>query len=108
MEQKINEIDNEASLLSQLKDIIGSFIRQLEKNDFRLEEDLSLIYEKINDVEHQDTLITEVEGASGQSLEVITKKLEKLPDVRIVNLPRVKMARSVIQIWMSSINGGVT
>lgn len=94
LEQKINEIDDEATLLNQLKGIIGSFIRQLEKNDFHLEEDLSLIYKKINDVDNDDMMLENAESSSGVNLVDVTKKLEKLPDVRIVNLPRVKMARS--------------
>lgn len=94
LEQKMNEIDDESTLLLQLKDIIASFIKQLGKFDFHLEEDLSLIYEKISSVDKGI-----VNNESGQNnieglLVEVSGKLEKLPDVRIVNLPKVKMARS--------------
>lgn len=92
---KIQEIDDEVTLLNQLREIITTFINQLEKCDLKIDTDLNLIYEKASTVDdqHTDSEDTYTETPMGKLMEV-ADKLEKMPDIRIIMLPKVKMARS--------------
>lgn len=95
LSNKINEIDEEVSLLHELKEIVLTFIRQLEKCDFKVDTDLNLLYEKANVIEERlnESKVEKSDSSMGKLLEV-TEKLEKMPDIRIIMLPEVKMARS--------------
>ena len=106
LSSKVDEIDGEVTLLHQLKEIVVTFIRQLEKSDYKLEADLSLLYEKANDIEVRlnenkveskgGTPQDSGEGgeASMEKLLEVTQRLEKMPDIRIIMLPKLRMARS--------------
>lgn len=95
LSNKVNEIDEEVSLLHELKEIVLTFIRQLEKCDFKVDTDLNLLYEKANVIEERlnESKVEKSDSSMGKLLEV-TEKLEKMPDIRIIMLPEVKMARS--------------
>lgn len=51
--KKVDHIDEEVSLLSELKKIVLSFIEQIRMLDFEKESDVKLLYEKAIDVESQ-------------------------------------------------------
>ncbi|EGD45962.1 transcriptional regulator, MerR family [Ruminiclostridium papyrosolvens DSM 2782] len=95
LSNKVNEIDDEVTLLHELKEIVATFIKQLEKCDFKEDMDLNLLYERANVIEER---LNESKEASGDSsmerLLEVAEKLEKMPDIRIILLPKVKMARS--------------
>ena len=50
---KIIDIDEEIALLHELKEIVISFIRQIEKADFNNDSDVKLLYDKAKQVESQ-------------------------------------------------------
>lgn len=92
---KVNEIDDEVTLLHELKEIVVTFIKQLEKCDFKADTDLYLLYERASIIEDRlnENKDESSDSSMGKLLEV-AEKLEKMPDVRIIMLPKVKMARS--------------
>ena len=106
---KVSAIDDEVTLLHELKEIVITIIKQLEKSDVESSKDLLELYEKANEIdtklthEKQDTIQT-----SNKLLEV-TSKLERMPDIRIIELPNMRMARSgntdlgVFDEWWSNV-----
>lgn len=93
--KKVHEIDDEVALLRQLREIVTTFIRQLEKCDFKIDTDLNLLYEKASAAEEQVNDSKDIcdDNSMGKLMEV-AEKLERMPDIRIIMLPRLKMARS--------------
>ena len=106
---KVSAIDDEVTLLHELKEIVITIIKQLEKSDVESNKDLLELYEKANGIdtklnsEKPDTIQT-----SKKLLEV-TSKLERMPDIRIIELPNMRTARSgntdlgVFDEWWSNV-----
>jgi len=88
---KVSLIDDELTLLHELKEIVITIIKQLEKSDVESNLDLIELYEKANDFDAK--LTSEKQDTTNKLLEVTTK-LERMPDIRIVELPNMRMARS--------------
>jgi len=53
LENKAADIDEEVALLHELKEIVISFIRQIEKSDFSKGDDVKLLYDKAKEIETQ-------------------------------------------------------
>jgi hypothetical protein len=53
LSNKVNDIDEEVALLHELKEIVISFIRQIEKADFSKDSDVKLLYDKAKEIETQ-------------------------------------------------------
>ena len=51
--EKVGDIDEEISLLHELKEIVLDFIRQIEKADFGKDSDVKLLYEKAKEIKTQ-------------------------------------------------------
>ncbi len=111
---KVAGIDGEMALLQELKEIVLEFIRLIEESPFPDAGDVRLLFEKAKGMESQlvaASLHEEQPEAVTRMLEV-TEKLERLPDVRVIKLPPVKMACSgeaeleVFDRWFSSIDTG--
>lgn len=95
LSQKVNDIDDEVALLHELKDIVLDFIKQIEKFDFHNDNDVKLLYEKARKVEQQ--LVNVDYGGNPSTVKRlvdVVEKLEKKPDVRIVELPKCRMITS--------------
>lgn len=93
--QKVTDIDDEAALLHELKEIVIDFIRQVEQFDFYNGSDVKLLYEKAREVERQ--LVNVDYGGNPSTVKRlldVTEKLEKKPDVRIIELPKCRMITS--------------
>jgi DNA-binding transcriptional MerR regulator len=90
--KKVDAIDEEVSLLHELKEIVLDFIRQIEQSDFGKESDVKLLYEKAKEIETQ-LVNVDYNGnpSNANRLLEVTEKLEKRPDIRIVNLPACRM-----------------
>jgi DNA-binding transcriptional MerR regulator len=88
--KKVHEIDDEVALLRQLREIVTTFIRQLEKCDFKIDTDLNLLYEKASAAEEQVNDSKDIcdDNSMGKLMEV-AEKLERMPDIRIIMLPRL-------------------
>ncbi len=116
LEKKVDHIDEEVSLLYELRSIVLEFIRQIRKLDFEREADIKLLYEKAKDIELQ------IAGAdySGNSaiadrLFEVTEKLDnKVPDIMIVRIPKFRAVTSgamaydelfgTFQLWQEAHN----
>jgi len=95
LSQKVTDIDGEVALLSELKELVLNFIRQIESADFQNENDIKLLYEKARDIKQQITNV----GYNGNASPVnrlleVTGKLDKTPDLRVIRFPRMKMISS--------------
>lgn len=116
LEKKVDHIDEEVSLLYELRSIVLEFIRQIRKLDFEREADIKLLYEKAKDIELQ------IAGAdySGNSaiadrfFEVTEKLDSKVPDIMIVRIPKFRAVTSgamaydelfgTFQLWQEAHN----
>ncbi|MGF7144868.1 DNA-binding transcriptional MerR regulator [Anaerotaenia torta] len=87
---KVDGIDEEVSLLHELKAIVLEFIEQIKKADFAQAADVKLLYEKAQEIEGQ-LINVDYNGnpANVNRLLDITEKLDKqIPDVMIVRMPK--------------------
>ena len=85
--KKVDAIDEEVSLLYELKEIVLGFIRQIEQADFGEESEVKLLYEKAKEMEYQ-LINVEYEGnpANVNRLLEVTEKMKKAPEVRVVRI----------------------
>ena len=83
--KKVVDIDEEVALLHELKEIVITFIRQIEKADFSNDSDVKLLYDKAKEVEKQ---ITNVDYSGNPSRAhrffEITEKLEEKAASRLL------------------------
>ncbi len=94
--KKIYDIDEEISLLHELKEIILEFITQIEKTDFDQQDDVKLLYEKAKDIKTQ-IVNADYNGNPSKINRFfeITEKLDKkVPDIMIVRIPKFKAVTS--------------
>lgn len=93
--KKVTDIDDEVALLHELKEIVLDFIKQINESDFQKDTDVKRLYEKAKEIEQQ---IANVDYSGKPSivnrLFDVAEKLEKMPDIRIIKLSQVRMARS--------------
>lgn len=112
--QKVTDVDGEMALLQELKEIVLEFIRLIETSNFLDAGDIHLLFEKAKGMEHQLVAASvQEEGPESEAVSrmlEVTEKLEKLPDVRVIRLPQVLMARSgeaeleAFDRWFSAID----
>jgi len=100
--KKVEDIDGEVSLLYELKQIILSFIRHIEKADFNKEGDVKMLYDKAKEIEDQIVNV-EYEGnpSSFKRLLEVSEGLKKQQHhhVMITKLPKCKAISSGWQWW---------
>lgn len=110
LENKANNIDDEIALLHELKDIILDFISQIESIDFQKSADVKLLYEKAKDIKQQLNADYNGNPSSVNKLFNVAEKLEQMPDIKVIRIPKLKMARSgntdldAFDRWWSSID----
>jgi len=88
LSKKAQNIDDDISLLYELKQIVLSFIRQIEKSDFNKQEDVNQLYQKASEIEKALTN-SGYEGNSAQTLDLdsIAMRTRRMLNVRVVELP---------------------
>lgn len=94
--KKVNSIDEEVSLLHELKEIVLDFIKQIEQSDFGSESDVKLLYAKAKEIETQIVNV-DYDGnvANVNRLLEVTEKLDKkVPDVMIIRIPKFRAVTS--------------
>ncbi len=94
--KKVDHIDEEVSLLQELKGIVLEFIAQIKRLDFEKETDVKLLYEKAKDIEMQISN-TDYNGNSSiaeRFIEVTEKLNDKVPDIMIVRIPKFRAVTS--------------
>ena len=80
--KKVDAIDEEVSLLHELREIVMTFIRQIEQADFGKESDVRLLYEKAKEIETQLVNVDyDGNAATVNRLLEVTEKLSAAPDV---------------------------
>jgi DNA-binding transcriptional MerR regulator len=93
--QKVQNIDDEVALLHELKEIVLGFIRQIEQMDFHSDANVKMLYEKAKEIETHLVNIDYIGKPSNVSrLFEVTEKLEKRPDIRIIELSPCRMITS--------------
>ncbi len=94
--KKVDSIDEEVSLLHELKKIVLEFIEQIKRLDFEKESDVKLLYAKANDIETQitDTGYNGNSAATDRFFEVTEKLNNKVPDIMIVRIPKFRAVTS--------------
>jgi len=105
--KKVDAIDEEVSLLHELKEIVLEFIRQIEKSDFGKDSDVKLLYEKAKEIEPQ-LVNVEYEGnpsTVNRLLEVTEKLDKKVPDVMIVRIPKFRAVTSGLMTFEELFGG---
>lgn len=80
--KKVDAIDEEVSLLHELKEIVLDFIKQIEQSDFGKESDVKLLYEKAKEIETQ-LVNVDYEGnpSNMNRLLEVTERLATTPDI---------------------------
>jgi len=80
--KKVETIDEEVSLLHELKDIVLEFIRQIERADFSRDADIKLLYKKAREIETQLVNVDyEGNSANVNRLMEVTEKLSMTPEI---------------------------
>jgi DNA-binding transcriptional MerR regulator len=95
---KVRSIDDEIALLHELKEIVLDFIHQIEMIDFSRDADIKLLYDRAKEIETNLTNVDYIGKPSNVSrmLEA-AEKLEREPDVLIVEIPPCRMVTSGLQ-----------
>ena len=93
--KKVQNIDNEIALLYELKDIMLEFIRQIEKIDFCSDSGIKMLYDKAREIEaHLSNVDYIGKPANVGRLIEAAEKLEREPDILIVEMPPCRMVTS--------------
>lgn len=95
LNKKVTDIDGEVALLHELKAVVLEFIHHIENADFKKDSDVKLLYEKAKEIENQLVNVDYNGNPSNVSrLLDISDKLKKAPEVRVIELPKCRMATS--------------
>jgi DNA-binding transcriptional MerR regulator len=84
--KKIGDIDEEVSLLHELKEIVLKFIRQIKQADFSKESDIKMLYENAKEIENQivnlenDENTVDFDRLVEVSDKLTNKRIQKLMD----------------------------
>jgi len=98
---KVEKIDDEVSLLHELKGIVLDFIHEIEHVNFGDNSDIKLLYNKAKEIETQLTNTDYIGKPSNiNRLIDITEKLDKkVPDIMVVKIPKFKAVTTNDQTW---------
>ncbi|MEG0276843.1 MAG: MerR family transcriptional regulator [Coprobacillus sp.] len=117
LEKKVNAIDEEVSLLHELKTIVLDFIRQIEQSDFSRESDIKMLYEKAKEIETQIVNVDyDGNAANVNRLLEVTQKLVATPDIiekhsycyLIFNLNNKQNVIEAVEMYTKAFNAEIT
>ena len=95
LSKKVSDIDDEVALLHELKEVILEFIGQIKAADFSSDGDVKLLYEKAKDIETHLTNVDYIgKPANVGRLLAAAEKVEREPDVLVVEMPPCRMVTS--------------
>lgn len=99
--KKVDNIDEEVSLLHELKGIVLDFIKDIEKVNFTDDSDIKQLYDKAKEIETQVTNIDYIGKPSNVNrlIEITDKLDKKVPDVMVVRIPEFKAVTSGLHSW---------
>lgn len=101
LENKVERIDEEVSLLHELKQIVLEFIHEIEEIDFSDASDIKLLYNKAKDIEIQLTNsdYTGKPTTINRLMKVAEQLDKKIPDIMVVRIPSFKGVTCGVQTW---------
>jgi len=96
LSKKVSDIDEDISLLHELKEIVLEFIRQIEQADFNKDSDVKLLYEKAKEIKTQLVNANYNGNPSivNRFLEVTEKLDKKVPDIMIIRIQEFRAVTS--------------
>ena len=100
--KKADDIDEEVSLLNELKEVVLEFIRQIKQADFSNVSDVTMLYDKASKIE---TRLTSNSYNGNPAKETVSKlldvtgKMKKIPEVRIVQMRSFKAFSSGLETF---------
>lgn len=99
--KKVQKIDDEVSLLHELKEIVLDFIHEIQQVNFADNSDIKLLYNKAKEIETQLVSNDYIGKPSNiNRLIKITDKLDKkIPDIMVVRIPEFKAVTCGVQPW---------
>jgi DNA-binding transcriptional MerR regulator len=99
--KKVDAIDEEVSLLHELKEIVLDFIRHIQRSDFGNESDVKLLYEKAKEIETQITNVDYDGNTSpvNRLLDVSEKLDKRVPDIIIAKIPKFRAVTMGLVSW---------
>ncbi|TLG76700.1 MerR family transcriptional regulator [Culicoidibacter larvae] len=99
--KKVENIDDEVSLLHELKAIVLDFIQEIERMNFADNSDIKQLYSKAKEIETQIVNVDYIgKPANISRLIEITDKLDKkVPDVMVVRVPPFRALSSGVHTW---------
>ena len=102
LRKKVEDIDEEAALLHELKEIVITFIRQIEQADFSSDSDVKLLYDKAKEIETQ-LVSAKYTGNSSpvNRLFEVAERLEEKAASRLIVPENImkRMLQNVYFIW---------
>lgn len=106
--KKVENIDDEVSLLHELKDIVLDFIREIEKMNFTANSDIKLLYDKAKEIETQFVSVDYIGKPSNinRLIEITDQLDKKVPDIMVVRVPSFRAVTSGNQTWMDLFKPG--
>lgn len=106
--KKVQRIDDEVSLLHELKEIVLDFIREIEQVNFTDNADIKLLYNKAKEIETQLISNDYIGKPSNiNRLVKITENLDKkIPDIMVVRIPGFKAVTCGDQPWEEMFKDG--
>jgi len=82
LSKKVEDIDEEVSLLHELKEIVLEFIHQIEQADFSKDSDVKLLYDKARELETQISNVAyEGNPSNVNRLLEVTERLAMTPEI---------------------------
>lgn len=99
--KKVENIDDEVSLLYELKEIVLDFIKEIERMNFTEDTNIKQLYSKAKEIETQISNVDyKGKPASIHRLIEITDKLDKkVPDVMVIRVPAFRALSSGKHLW---------
>ena len=98
--KKVGDIDGEVALLHELKEFVLQFIHQIEIADFNKSSDIKLLYEKAKEIGCQlENVDYSGNSSDANRLINVANKIQKLPEVRIIRLPKFRAVTSGYQTF---------
>ena len=96
LQKKVDSLDEEVTLLQELKQIVLDFVEQIKKVDFSQESHVKLLYAKAMEIETQiKNVHYEGNPSSLNRLAEVTDKLDnKIPDIIVLRLPPFRAVSS--------------
>lgn len=89
--EKINEIENEITALSELKSIVNEFLQKMISKGIKKISAIPLLYEEM------DKQLEARENISFDKLSEVSKKLAKPLDISIIDLPKMRVLSSYLK-----------